>query len=84
MVDELAAEAKAANEAKKAYDAHLKRVRELLPVARVEGNLSVVELEDLIGRAYDRGTISRITAAAAGTSRKARNAGKPSGGVGGH
>lgn len=70
MLDELVAEAEAANEAKKAYDAHMKRVRQLLPDARVKGKKTVVELEEMIGRAYDRGTISRITAAAAGTSKK--------------
>jgi hypothetical protein len=69
VVDELVAEAKAANEAKAAYDHHMKRVRELLPEARVRSGLSVVELEARIGRAYDRGTISRLTAEAAGTAR---------------
>lgn len=70
VVDELVAEARAANEAKAAYERHIGRVRELLPVARVERpDLTVVELEKLIERAYDRGTISRITAEAAGTKR---------------
>jgi len=77
VVDELVAEAAAANEAKKAYDAHMKRVRELLPVVRKERkDLTVVELETMIGRAYDRGTISRYTAEAAGT---AKGATKPRG-----
>jgi hypothetical protein len=69
VVEELVAEAKAANEAKAAYDRHMKRVRELLPRARIESGLSVVELEAAIERAYDRGTISRLTAEAAGTAR---------------
>lgn len=70
MVQELKAEAEAANRAKAEYDQHMRRVRELLPVARIQHGMSVVELEELIGRAYDRGTISRLTSKAAGTSRK--------------
>lgn len=70
MVDELVAEAKAANEAKAAYDAHMARVRELLPIVRKQRkDLTVVQLETMIDRAYDRGTISRYTAEAAGTTR---------------
>lgn len=70
MLDELVAEAMAANEAKAAYEKHIARVRELLPIARVERpDLTVVQIEEKIGRAYDRGTISRLTAEAAGTSR---------------
>lgn len=70
MLDELVREASAANEAKAAYEAHIARVRELLPAARVQHpELSVIELEARIGKAYDRGTISRLTAEAAGTTR---------------
>ena len=70
MVDELIAEAKAANEAKALYDRHIGRVRELLPEVRVtRPELTVEQLEEMIGRAYDRGTISRLTAEAAGTSK---------------
>lgn len=70
MLDELVAEAKAANEHKRLYEQHIARVRELLPVARVQRpDLSVVDLEAKIERAYDRGTISRLTAEAAGTAR---------------
>jgi hypothetical protein len=70
VLDELVKEASAANEAKAAYEAHIKRVRELLPAARIQHpELSVIELEAKIGKAYDRGTISRLTAEAAGTSR---------------
>jgi hypothetical protein len=70
VVDELVAEARAANEAKAAYEKHIRRVRELLPVVRVQKpELTVVEIERLTGRAYDRGTISRLTAEAAGTAR---------------
>ena len=77
MLDELVAEAAAANEAKAVYEKHIARVRELLPVVRVEKpELTVVELEEKIGRAYDRGTISRLTAKAAGTSRPPKPARK--------
>jgi hypothetical protein len=70
VLDELVREASAANEAKAAYEKHIKRVRELLPAARVEHpELSVIDLEAKIGKAYDRGTISRLTAEAAGTTR---------------
>ena len=78
MVEELVAEAAAANKAKAAYDAHLKRVRELLPIVRKERpDLTVVRLEAMIGRAYDRGTISRYTAEAAGTAKKAKPGREP-------
>jgi hypothetical protein len=70
VLDELVAEAKAANAAKAAYERHIGRVRELLPAARKQHpELSVVELEAKIERAYDRGTISRYTAEAVGTSK---------------
>lgn len=70
MTKELEAEAQAAKEAKAVYDAHMERVRELLPVVRVQTGMSVVKLEELVGRVYDRGTISRLTSKAAGTTRK--------------
>lgn len=70
MLDELVREATAANEAKAAYERHIKRVRELLPDARIQHpELSVIDLEAKIGKAYDRGTISRLTAEAVGTAR---------------
>jgi hypothetical protein len=74
VVDELVREAKAAKRAETAYRQHLKRVRELLPQVRVEANLGPLELEEMIGKVYDRGTISRLTAEAAGTSKKAASA----------
>jgi hypothetical protein len=71
VLEELIAEAKAANAAMAAYKQHIGRVRELLPVVRVEKpELTVVQIEEKIGRAYDRGTISRLTAEAAGKARK--------------
>jgi hypothetical protein len=70
VLDELVAEARAANVHKAAYDKHIGRVRELLPILRVQRpEMSVVEIEAAIERAYDRGTISRYTAEAAGTAR---------------
>lgn len=70
MVEELVTEARAANEAKAEYDRHIGRVRELLIAVRKQRpELSVVEIESLIERAYDRGTISRLTAEAVGTAR---------------
>jgi hypothetical protein len=72
MLDELVAEARAAKRAEAAYRRHRRRVRELLPVVRVQENLGPLELEEMIGKVYDRGTISRLTARAAGTSKDAR------------
>lgn len=74
MVDELVREAKAAKRAEAAYQRHLKRVRELLPVVRAEDvkTYGPAKLEEMIGKVYDRGTISRLTADAAGTSKNAR------------
>lgn len=70
MLDELVREASAANEAKAAYELHIGNVRKLLPQARVEHpELTVIDLEAKIGKAYDRGTISRLTAEAAGTAK---------------
>jgi fructose-1,6-bisphosphatase len=67
---ELIAEAKAAKEHKAAYDRHIKRVRELLIIIRKEQpELTVAELEEMIGKVYDRGTISRRTAGAIGTAK---------------
>ena len=78
MLDELVKAASAANEAKAAYEAHIKRVRELLPAARVQHpELTVIDLEAKIGKAYDRGTISRLTAEAVGTSRPKAPAKRP-------
>ena len=71
MVDELVAAAKAAKRAEAAYQRHLERVRELLPIVRAE-NVKMygpAKLEEMIGKVYDRGTISRMTAEAVGTSK---------------
>ena len=58
---------------KAAYDAALKELKELLPVLRTQGDKpGPKEIEALLEGALDRGTISRETAAAAGTSRKAQ------------
>jgi hypothetical protein len=75
LVDELVTEAKAARRAKAAYDRHMERVRKLLPQVRAEDTereYGPARLEELIFKLYDRGTISRLTADAAGTSKSAR------------
>lgn len=70
VVEELIAEARAAKEHKAAYDEHIGKVRELLVTVRRERpSLTVVEIEDMIGKVYDRGTISRLTAEAIGTAK---------------
>jgi hypothetical protein len=76
MVDELVAEAKAAKRAKAAYERHMGRIRVLLPVVRAEDvkKYGPATLEEMIGKVYDRGTISRLTADAVGTSKKAAGA----------
>jgi hypothetical protein len=76
LVDELVREARAARRAEAAYQRHLKRVRELLPVVRAEDvkKYGPATLEEMIGKVYDRGTISRLTADAVGTSKKAAGA----------
>jgi dihydroorotase len=72
LQQELVAHAKAAARAKAVYDREMKHVRRLLPVVRAaDPKLKVVELEDMIEHVYDRGTISRMTAEAAGKSGKA-------------
>lgn len=63
MVDTLQAEVQAAREANSAYRKHTDRIKELLVQARRERpDLGLAGLEELIGRFYDRATISRITA----------------------
>ena len=81
MVDELVAEAKAAKRAKAAYERHMARIRVLLPVSapRTE-EVRPGGLEGMIFEVYERGTISRITAEAAGTSKKGQDTPKPPGG----
>lgn len=67
LLDEIAA-ARAAAEVDKA---RRERIRKLLIDVRLQRpDLTVVDIEQQIGRFYDRGTISRITAAAAGKSSK--------------
>ena len=74
MVDELVREARAAKRAEAAYRRHAERVKELLPVVRAEDvdKYGPAVLEELIGKLYDRGTISRLTAERVGKSRKPR------------
>ena len=72
MVDELLAEVRAAKRAKAAYDRHMEKIRDLLPVVRATNvkKYGPATLEEMIGKLYERGTISRLTAEAVGTSKK--------------
>jgi site-specific recombinase XerD len=72
LVEELLAETRAAKRAKAAYDRHMERIRELLPEVRATDvkKYGPATLEEMIGKLYERGTISRLTAEAVGTSRK--------------
>ena len=81
MVDELVAEAKAAKRAKAAYERHMERVRDLLPAVRATDvkKYGPAKLEEMIFEVYERGTISRLTAEAVGTSKKSADTPKPSG-----
>ncbi len=76
MVDELIREAKAAKRAEAAYEQHKARVRKLLPAVRAEDpkKYGPAVLEAMILNVYERGTISRLTAEAAGTSKKDKTA----------
>jgi hypothetical protein len=63
VVDTLQAEVQAARDANAAYRQHTERIKALLVQARRERpDLGLAGLEELIGRFYDRATISRITA----------------------
>ena len=73
MVDELVREARAARRAEAAYRKHADRVKELLPLVRAEDvrKYGPAVLEEMIGKLYDRGTISRLTAERVGRSKSA-------------
>ena len=72
MVEDLVAHAKAAKRYKDAYEREMEQVRALLPVVRVldRKKYGPRVLEGMIAGMLERGTISRLTAEAAGTSRK--------------
>jgi len=72
VVDELVARARSAKRHREAYERDMQRVRELLPVVRVSDpkRYGPRALEALIEGELERGTISRLTAQAVGTSRK--------------
>ena len=74
MVEEAAARAKVAKRHLDAYNAEMAEIEKLLPALRTEAKLGPKDIEALILGLRDRGHISRKTAAAAGTSRKARAA----------
>ena len=61
-MDELLAEVRAARRADSARKLHTDRIKALLVRVRLENpDLKVADLEERIGRYYDRATISRIT-----------------------
>ena len=72
MVEELKAHAKAAKRHKDAYEREMQAVRSLLPAVRISDpkRYGPRALEQMIEGMLERGTISRLTAEAAGTSRK--------------
>jgi len=72
MVDELVKEARAAKRAEAAYKRHAANVKKLLPVVRAEDvdKYGPAVLEEMIGGLFERGSISRWTAAAVGKSKK--------------
>jgi hypothetical protein len=71
MVDELVREARAAKRALATAKKHTDRVKELLPIVRAEDveKWGPADLEALIDKLYDRGTISRLTAQYVGRSK---------------
>ena len=79
MVDELVKEARAAKRAQAAYERHAGNVKKLLPIVRAEdvSKYGPAVLEEMIGKLYDRGTISRLTAEAVGRSKKSQDAQEP-------
>ena len=65
MVKDLLDEVKAARRADAASRRHRDRIRQLLVDVRLQRpDLTVADIEAMIGRFYDRATISRFTAAA--------------------
>lgn len=70
MVEDLRTHAKAAKRHLAAYRREMEQINALLPVVRVEKNIGPKELEAMTEGLVDRGTISRRTAEAAGTSKK--------------
>lgn len=72
MEKELVDHANTAARAKVVYDREMEHVRRLLPEVRASDpkKYKVVKLEAMIKHLYDRGTISRMTAAAVGKSSK--------------
>ena len=72
VVDDLVAHARAAKRAHETYEREIAKVRELLPVVRATDPklYGPRKLEGMIGGVLERGTISRLTAPAIGTSRK--------------
>jgi hypothetical protein len=70
-MNELLAEVRAARRTEKTLERHTDRIKELLiEVRRQNPKLKVHELEEMIGRYYDRATISRVTAEPLGLTRE--------------
>jgi hypothetical protein len=62
VVEDLLAEVRAARRTGAAHERHHARVKELLvQVRRERPDLGLADIEQLIDRYFDRGTISRIT-----------------------
>lgn len=62
VLDELLAEVKAARRADTARKRRTSRIKELLVQVRIKHpDLGPADIEQLIGRYYDRATISRVT-----------------------
>lgn len=62
MVQDLLAEVEAARAAEKAHEQHSERVKELLVQLRIERpDMKLAQIEELIGRFYERASISRFT-----------------------
>lgn len=74
MVDEALRLARSVNRHKAGLDSDLPKLLELLPELRAATGKGPKQLEALLEGAVERGTISRRTAATAGTSRKAADA----------
>jgi hypothetical protein len=76
VVEELKAHARAARRHRDAYEREMEQIRALLPVVRTSDpkRYGPRALEGMIGGMLERGTISRLTAKAAGTARKPQDA----------
>lgn len=80
VVDQLLAEVRAARRADAARERHTRRIKELLvQVRRERPDLGLADIEELIGRYYDRATISRETVPHLGADRTRKRSRKTPG-----